>query len=295
MEKSENFLKKLLDYGPSPNTIFLVLNEIKSQGKTGELLQECLKAAERFPDDLRLKKLLAESYLEMGFLGLAETIIAEITVEIDSHAALYKIQSSMLARRKKTDEALVSLKKYMAHFPEDTEAMDLLDQIVTKKEKAISEPTMSEEIAAESPLQEPEIQADIPETEMEAVPEPLESILESEPEEKPILDLETDERPPEKDAEAESEGEVVDLATPTLAELYFNQGEVQEAVATYEKVVSNNPDDLKSAQRLNELKASMEDEPIPAPVEADPKKQKTENAIAILENWRSSIQKNING
>jgi predicted regulator of Ras-like GTPase activity (Roadblock/LC7/MglB family) len=47
----------------------------------------------------------------------------------------------------------------------------------------------------------------------------------------------------------------VSWKTPTMAELYFKQGHVDQAVAIYRELVAERPDDTQLAQRLRELQA----------------------------------------
>ena len=89
---------------------------------------------------------------------------------------------------------------------------------------------------------------------------------------------------------AEEEG-LSEIATPTLAEVYFSQGQVQEAVITYEKVVAQNPEDERSRKRLDELKSSMAPEPSSEDKEVDKVREKKKKMITILEAWRTNIQK----
>ena len=49
-----------------------------------------------------------------------------------------------------------------------------------------------------------------------------------------------------------------EITTPTLAEVYFDQGQIERAVAIYEKIIEKNPDDQKSKARLSELRVDME-------------------------------------
>jgi len=51
-----------------------------------------------------------------------------------------------------------------------------------------------------------------------------------------------------------------DLATSTIAEIYFDQGQLDAAVSVYEKLVVKNPHDEKSLVRLQELKALAQSE-----------------------------------
>ena len=99
-----------------------------------------------------------------------------------------------------------------------------------------------------------------------------------------------------EESEAEPyEGEAPpEIATSRLAEIYLNQGQVQEAINIYEKVVAQNPADDHSRQRLNELKDMT------APVETrrdrepDKIKRKKVKMIAILEAWLANIQEKAN-
>ena len=86
-----------------------------------------------------------------------------------------------------------------------------------------------------------------------------------------------------------------DLATPTLAEIYFNQGQVQEAIKIYERIVARGPDDLEASQRLEELRA-MAHKPRQAGKQIErfsPSKRlnyRKERMIAVLDSWLGKIQ-----
>ncbi len=101
--------------------------------------------------------------------------------------------------------------------------------------------------------------------------------------------------PPEVEAPASQETpRLQDLATPTLAEIYFNQGQIQDAIEIYETVLERHPDDLEAARRLEELRTMAQG---PAD-EEQPLDQHEETAvtarrarmIAILESWLGRIQ-----
>lgn len=103
-----------------------------------------------------------------------------------------------------------------------------------------------------------------------------------------------------------------EIATPTLAEVYVNQGQLQEAISIYEKVIAQNPEDRASMTRVQELRTMLEAEAplqelelpaieaepllpeadLPPPEETTPKaKQKKQKTIAILESWLANIRK----
>ena len=96
---------------------------------------------------------------------------------------------------------------------------------------------------------------------------------------------------PEPDVE-EIPGPVEEIATPTLAELYVDQKLIQEAIATYEKIVVQHPEDEHSRQRLEELKVMLiEDEALELGDRGvEIIREKKEKMITILEGWLANIK-----
>ena len=139
---------------------------------------------------------------------------------------------------------------------------------------------------------------------------------------------------PDEETIAYQEDQLPDIATPTLAEIYFKQGQIKDARDIYEKIVTEHPDDLKSLERLGELKAILEDQKIEEDlteypitpgldkleadesvsedelaseevsltteeyheeiISKDSVRIRTEKTISILENWLRAIQENAN-
>jgi tetratricopeptide (TPR) repeat protein len=261
---------------------------MKEEGRTGEVIQECLKALAIHPEDIRLRMLLAESYLKTGFIGLAEAELATMTSEINDLSSAYKLQAQVYAQQNRFEAAMVSLKRYLALNPDDQEGLALLEELKPAKEETLEEEPVSEAVASD---------AEVESVMMPAEPEPVEEPVAETPEvekAEPALVMEPEETF-EEDIQAtaaaeEPEESVVDLATPTLAELYLSQGEIHEAINTYEKVLLNNPDDQASEIRLAELKASVAREEELSPTEEDITRAKTEKTITILENWLNRIK-----
>ncbi len=295
MRKSSDLLDQILTSGPSQSTIFLVLTAMKEEGRNSEVIQGCLKALDIYPHDIRLRKLLAESYHEAGFVGPAEAQLAGITPEIDDLTSVYKLQARIFAQQMRLEEAFEALSRYLALNPDDREGLALLEKI--KPAEVEAEP--EEEPVEAEPL-------------VEAVePEPAAETIEAKPEvepaeEEPVAELHEPGPVPEEqefieeaaqpaEIEEHPEEALVDLATPTLAELYFSQGQIREAMDIYEKVLLNNPDDKASEQRLAELEKSVAQEAEPLFSEEDVARAKTEKTIGILENWVTRIQAMGNG
>ncbi len=90
---------------------------------------------------------------------------------------------------------------------------------------------------------------------------------------------------PDEDHEA-----LVPFATPTIAELYFNQGQLEAAVETYEKVLLEHPDDSASAARLSQLRAELESPDAGADNEPQNLHAKEEKLLAILGNWLHGVE-----
>lgn len=106
--------------------------------------------------------------------------------------------------------------------------------------------------------------------------------------------------------------ELPEIATPTLAELYVNQGQLETAIQTYRKVLEQYPEDDRSRSRLEELESMqraseagaapvMEEPAMPSPAEPvgleeetpvqpeaaplSPERRKSERMISVLESW----------
>ncbi|MCP4681301.1 MAG: hypothetical protein GY864_03100 [Desulfobacterales bacterium] len=228
---------KILRNGPSEGTFLSVLTEMKEKGEHSEVIRECLNALKVFPDDIRLRRVLSECYLELGSVGQGENELTRITGVIDDLISVYKIQAGIFIQQQRFGEAATAIKKFLAHNPDDREALDLMDRVK-------------------------------PEVSGKERPNPVEDNTEDEDDEEIFTEL----------------------ATPTLAEICFNQGEIEEAINTYEKVLVNDPNDHASARRLTELKKLIKGETDIPTGKRDGIKADKIKIIAILERWLAKIQ-----
>jgi len=266
MTEYDQLLREILDRGPSAETLALVLAQLKRLGHTRTVIQECIRALQNHPDDLPLRLILAEAYVEEGLFSQAEAEIQRAVSQLDRYASAYWLQSEIYRNQKRNAEALRSLKTYLALRPQDERALDLL------KEMEIPEAAPAPEVV---PIQK-EFTEPLAAEEMEA------------PALKGIEPLEVEAEEPELRFEEEVLSEI---ATPTLAEVYVNQGQIQEAVRVYERVIAQNPEDQTSIVRVQELKDMLMVE-APLMVQPAPKtRQKKDKAIAILESWLANIRK----
>lgn len=262
----EQLLRDILDRGPSSETLGLVLEELKRLGRGRKVIQECIRALRNHPDDLSLRLILAEAYLEEGLVAHAEAETETAVSLMDRYASTYWLQTEIYRSQKRNEEALRSLKTYVALRPWDERALDLLREM---------------EIVKAAPA--PEV--------VQVQEEPSEAVADEEAEAPALKGIEPLETGAEKSAFG-FDGEVLsEIATPTLAEVYVNQGQVTEAVRIYESVIAQYPEDEASVMRIQELRDMLKVEPPPseqtAP-RAEPSKKKT---IAILESWLANIRK----
>jgi predicted Zn-dependent protease len=80
------------------------------------------------------------------------------------------------------------------------------------------------------------------------------------------------------------------IVTPTLAEIYFNQGQIQEAIDTYERVLEQEPQNPKVGGRLEELKALLATGQVPEEGAEDAGQEKKAKVINTLETWLGHIR-----
>jgi len=263
MTEYVQLLREILDRGPSSETLCLVLAELKSLGHTRKVIQECIRAIQNHPEDLALRLILAETYFEEGLLSQAEAEIETATSQMDRHASAYWLQTLIYHAQKRNDEALRSLKTYLALRPQDERALDLLREMGTEALQAQEEIVELAMAEAEKPP----------------------TLKEIEP---PAFAME------EETSEFGFEEEVLsEIATPTLAEVYVHQGQIQEAISIYERVVAHNPEDHTSLKRILELNAMRAVASFPAEeAKKIPRaKQKKQKNLAILESWLANIRK----
>jgi tetratricopeptide (TPR) repeat protein len=77
------------------------------------------------------------------------------------------------------------------------------------------------------------------------------------------------------------------LTTKTLAEIYLQQGYLQEAYEIYKTLAEKDPFDAEIQKRLEELREKLD----PSPVSSFPSPLSREEKIRHLEQWLSNIRK----
>lgn len=252
MDIPENSINEILKSNPSQGTLYVLLQVMKDSGRHNIVIGECVKALLRYPEDLVLRKILAEAYLDAGRLAEAESEFEKVIKGIKNLAGVYRSRAEILIRQKKENEAADILRQYLVFAPEDQDAAILLEELLTT-------------IAVESiELHEEQVDAGISETVEPAVADLMET---EEPDEFP------------------------EIITASLAQTYFDQGKLTEAREIYEKLIEKAPDDAALRSRLGEITALMEqkDEKEAREIENTIRRKK-ERMISILDSWRGNIK-----
>ena len=215
---SEGLYTEIIDKIETSSASVLLVKLLLKEGKIEIAIKACLKALEIFPDDMNIRRLLAETYFQQGRTELAEKELQKLADQIGEFTSVFKLQAKLFKKKERLKEAIHALKVYLLHHSDDKEATQLLSELSSSGQ-----------------------------------------------EEQPVL------------------------PTPTLAEIFFNQGALEEAIKVYERVATVTPDDEKSKTRLNELKQMKVNEEQKIAVETVTR-DKTLKLIGILEKWLGAIE-----
>jgi len=203
----------------TPKARIILLEILKKEGKSEKFIQACLKALESFPDDISIRKLLAETYFKQGSIELAKIEFDKISNQISDLSSVFKLQAELYKEESMDEEAINSLKLYLAHHSDDQDAARLL-------------------------------------SELSAPPKEETSIL----------------------------------PTATIAEIYYKQGELDEAIKIYTQLITDFPDDENYKNRLEVLNAEKKPEYTERSHEATVQ-EKELKIIEILERWLTNLEK----
>ena len=136
MEPSENLYNELLSGNPSQGTLFRILSMMKKEGMLERVIDECTKALETYPDDIKIRRLLAEACLEAGRVDRAESEIKLAIAGITELMISYRFQADLYISQGRNAEAIEALKLYLIHCPDDKESYALLESMLPGEEAA---------------------------------------------------------------------------------------------------------------------------------------------------------------
>jgi tetratricopeptide (TPR) repeat protein len=129
MVNSHDLYDKILNNAPSQETLHLILRKLREEGEIEKVIQECLKALEVYPNDVHIRRLLAECYFETDRVFDAEAELKKITHVISDLAQVHKLQAMIYRKQGRNEEAIEALKVYSVYHPLDEEARLLHDEL----------------------------------------------------------------------------------------------------------------------------------------------------------------------
>lgn len=129
MAERDDVFEEILSNGPSAGSLLVVLRRMKQEGRLKEVVQACVRFLAVYPDDIRLRSLLAESYAETGFISLAQTEFEKVASMIDRLARAYRLLGEIYAKQQRYEEAADMLRRYLTHDPGQPEALERLTQL----------------------------------------------------------------------------------------------------------------------------------------------------------------------
>lgn len=139
MRPLDEIYDEILNKPVTPRASLLLINGLKQEGKREMVVKACQKALEFFPDDINIRRVLAETYVEQGSIELAQKELTILCEQIDELSSLLKLQAEVYIKEDKTKEAIECLELYLAHHRSDKEAAQVLSELSSppKKEPSI--------------------------------------------------------------------------------------------------------------------------------------------------------------
>lgn len=217
-------LKERLERDPNSKLFVPLAEEYKKAGMVEEAINILLKGLERHPNYMSARVSLGKIYLEKGMLNEAsqefEKVVSAIPENLYAHKKLAEIYESLDKKNKAIEELRTVLR------------LNPIDEVAAKTLASLEERLI--------PSQEAK--------------KPEEAFIEIRPSEISVIgkvkDSETEESD-EKEVSEETRLQIKD------ADVFVSQGRYLEALETYKKILSFEPDNRYILQRLEELKALL--------------------------------------
>ena len=155
MEIPEKNIYEILDKNPSQETLHILLPVLMEKGELERVIRECLKSLNRCPEDYIVRKILAEAYFVDGKLSEAEAEADNVTSGMVKLADAYRLKAEILLTRKREEEAIECLERYLALSPGDEKAAILLKGIQESMKDDVGEisPDFEEEAGEPASLE----------------------------------------------------------------------------------------------------------------------------------------------
>jgi tetratricopeptide (TPR) repeat protein len=138
MKSLDEIYDEILNKPATPRASLLVIKGLKEEGKREMVIKACQKALEFFPDDISIRRVLAETYVEEGSIDLAQKELTRLCEQIDELSSVLKLQAEVFIEEGKTKKAIECLELYLAHHRSDKEAAHVLSELTSPPKKGPS-------------------------------------------------------------------------------------------------------------------------------------------------------------
>lgn len=243
-------LRRRLEEDPSSRIFLELSRELHDSGRFEDAAGVCERGLARHPGYLSARVLLGRIYFDMGRVDEAREQMEGVLSGAPDNLVARRVLAQICQEAGDTAGALDRYRALLAFTPGDAEIEARIRELEGSPEAA------GPGTGAAGPAG--------PGPEMEVV-----------------VDVETAE-------EASEEAPAVDpgvLATPTLAEIYLQQGLLGKAASVYREVLKGDPDNAEAHARLAEIERRL---PPPPP---DPIEEARRRKIAALTAWLGAIRR----
>ena len=273
-------LEQKLAAMPGSRAFVALAEEYRRAERFEEALATLTRGLEAHPNYLSARIAVARLYQEMGdapnAIAAFQTVLAsdrQNLVAAKSLADLYRAQGASL-------EALKKYKLYRA-LSADPDA----DEVIAELERALNAPPggLVAPVAPPAPPPAPAEVQPFEEAALPEVPAPGANLFLPAPEE---IESEAPEQTPPQESHT---GKIP--ASRTLADLYYDQGHLEDARGIYERLVQDHPEDGDLAHRLHELGSESIGEPAGG---MDPG-QARDRRVAALRGWLARVRERSTG
>jgi tetratricopeptide (TPR) repeat protein len=92
VEELDKIYEEIKDNIATPKAWLIFAESLKKAGNPERVIMACKKVLEVFPDDMDIRRLLAETYFEQGYDELAEIELERLSRKINQLSPIYKLQ-----------------------------------------------------------------------------------------------------------------------------------------------------------------------------------------------------------
>ena len=302
-------LRRRLEKDPGSRTFFDLAREYHESGRFQEAADICARGLRQHASYLSARVLLGRIYFDMGRSDDAREAMETALQQAPDNLVARRVLAQICLEQGDLAGALERFRALLAFSPTDTEAAARIDQIerrlsggeqpvevqpadVVAEPAPAAPPALAPEAAPQAALQPeparpseaapaaPTREAPVPPPPSHEPAEPVPVLAEATAEASSELVVEV------LTEELEAAGPSLEpgvLATPTLAEIYMDQGLTDRATLVYREILKGDPGNAEALARLADIERAQ------APP-ADPRAESARRRIQALGNWLEAIR-----